>query len=620
MALFVRFAYFLQHLSSPFFARPFLDQKYYDLCARQLAGAGGDLIGGFRPLLYPYFLSLFYSLHLESGMLLSIMAQHIMGVGMAVLVAWLAMRFFADTKAGLVAGLFFCLSAPPLYFEGELLIATLFSCLLLGVWTSFYQASKSASPRQSGLLWLITGVILGLAAQARPNALPLILAIPALSALRLIRCPKQIAQASTPLLALAGLLAVQILFGALNARHSGTFSLMTQAGGINFYLGNSQSADGMIPRQSSYVVYDGAYRDPIQVMAEQGYQEAMGTEGAISQEAVSNYWKTKTVDQIKQDPLRWLHLMLKKTWLMVWSHEVPNNRSLSFTATHETPLLRWLPVHWWLLVALAPWGLAALFKKEKPELLLWICSFFMLFSGTIVLFFVNSRFRIPLWPGMAILGGGGAIHLWSSLKSRKIPWALASCSLVLLILSCINWFSIPPDPIEGDHAFRAKAYYALGQYEKALADIETTLKTTQENPGYHLQHGNILLALNNSQAALQAYFKALALNASDPALHNNMGIAFENAGETEKALTAYRQALALSPNFHSASVNLLMLAVQESELNLAQQTWNSLSPKFAQTQRMQCIHAMLRYRETDEASYLEEARRIDPELAAQVLK
>ena len=75
VALIIRFAYFLQHAASPFFARPLLDQKYYDLCARQLAGAGGDLIDGFRPLRYPVFLSGVYMLDLDGGMILSIIAH-----------------------------------------------------------------------------------------------------------------------------------------------------------------------------------------------------------------------------------------------------------------------------------------------------------------------------------------------------------------------------------------------------------------------------------------------------------------------------------------------------------------------------------------------------------------
>ena len=66
-ALLVRFAYLIQHSFSPLFARAVLDQKYYDMCARQLAGLGGSVIDGFRPLLYPLFLSFFYRMDPQGG-------------------------------------------------------------------------------------------------------------------------------------------------------------------------------------------------------------------------------------------------------------------------------------------------------------------------------------------------------------------------------------------------------------------------------------------------------------------------------------------------------------------------------------------------------------------------
>lgn len=563
-ALVVRALYLFAHLSSPFFARPFLDQKYYELCARQIAGMGGNVIDGFRPLLYPFVLSVFYLLDPDNGELLSLIAQHTMGIAMAVMVAWLAMHLFDSKRAGLIAGLLFAFSAPPLYFEGELLIATFFSFLLLVLWISICKALENPVPWRAGSLWIISGMILGLAAQARPNALALLLFFPMVFLFRLMR--RKIS--FSPLIGLLGLLVVQLAFAAINSHFSGRFTILTQAGGINFYLGNSKKADGMIPRQDRYVVYEGSYQDPIQAMAIQGYEEA-GHEMPATPERVSAYWKTRTLEEIRQAPAQWIRLMIKKSWLMLWNHEIPNNRSFSFVAEEETPLLQWIPVRWWLLLSLAPWGLAALYRMGKHEMLLWMVSFFVLLSGTIILFFVNSRFRIPLWPGMAILSGGGAIHLWSQLKTGKRPWVLAACSIALLLISCVNWFGIPPDPVEIDHALRSKAYLEIGRPKEALADIEKSLATTQNNPGYHQHHGNILLALNENLAAVEAYHKALTLNPGNPMVHNNVGVAFEQAGQIDKAVIAYTEALRLRPGLPSAATNLLLLVEREKQMEHA---------------------------------------------------
>jgi len=653
VTLIIRFAYFLQHIASPFFARLLLDQHYYDLCARQLAGAGGDMIDGFRPLLYPLFLSAFYALDLDSGMIFSIIAQHILGVGMTVMVAWLAMRMFGNTRAGIVAGLLFCFSAPPLYFEGELLIATLFSFLLLLLWIVVFQALESSTSRRAIVLWLVSGMVMGLAAQARPNALPLLLFFPLLALFRLVQstrkadrmsaihCRQDVGDTASrtadilsaspasptisrlawhPLLALLGLLLIQSAFGLVNAKYSGSFSLMTQAGGINLYLGNSQKADGMIPRQSRHVVYEGKYRDPIQVMAEQGYREASGKIGTLSPTEVSNYWKEKAIEEIQNDPARWLGLMARKSWLMLWSHEVPNNRSLSFAASQETPMLLWLPVRWWLLLALLPWGLAALIKKGRHELVLWSLSFLVLFSGTVVLFFVNSRFRIPLWPGLAILGGGGATYLWSSLKTRHFPPTPIIFSVALLLLSAINWFGIPPDPIENDLSMRASAYYDQGRYEEALPDILECIKIAPNNPRYHFVFGNILLAQEKPDIAIRAYLKALSLDPTDPMFHNNIGIAFEETGDPEKAMVAYQKAQELRPGHRAARTNQLLLAIQTDRLTLATSILEQIPPEDRNHASLQCAQLILRYKETGEATFLSRAEAINTPLAEQLTR
>ena len=625
-ALIVRILYFSQHVLSPFFSRPLLDQHYYDLCARQLVGAGGNLIDGFRPLLYPIFLSLFYRLDLDSGLLLSLVAQHLLGIGMAVMVARLAMRMFENAKAGVIAGLLFCFSAPPLYFEGELLITTLFSFLLLLLWMAVSRALENREPRRAAPLWITSGIVLGLASQARPNALPLLLAFSLVALFRLKnrRASASIPQAARqpawhPLLAILGLLLVQTLFGFLNAKYNGHFSLMTQAGGINFYLGNSQKADGMIPLQSEHVVYQGEYRDPIQVMAEQGYRDASGTSGEISPKEVSNYWKQKTLEEIHKDPARWIELMAKKTWLMFWNHEVPNNRSFSFAAKEETPILNWLPIRWWFLLALFPWGIAALHRKGQTERILWITTFIVLFSGTVVLFFVNSRFRIPLWPGMAVMGGGGAIYFWTSLKARKARLIPIFCSGVLLFFSGINWFHIPPDPIENDLSMRANALYEQGRYEKAKHDIEACLVITSNNPRYHFILGNILLAQKEPAAAIQSYLKAISLNPADPMFHNNLGIAFENAGNPNQALVAYRKALKLQPNHRAAKTNFLLLAIQTNRFELANNILQGISSEDRRNATLQCAISMLRYKETGDQFSLMSAMQINPTLAEQLL-
>ena len=766
ISLVIRVAYLLQHAGSPFFARPLLDQHYYDLCARQLAGAGGDLIDGFRPLLYPLFLSVFYRINLDSGVLFALLTQHAMGISMSVMIAWLAFRLFNSTKAGVAAGLLFAFSAPPLYFEGELLITTLFSFLLLLLWMTIYQALHSDEKSSIGIhpttrplvprearptqdnpedkvsdecrtqlfceakgrvfdrqmnmngrrdacgsgdlssantvplrekesaLWLIAGILLGLAAQARPNALPLLIFFPLVTLIRLFSkrhksAPgehalpvssrhaftqkQKLVFALSPLSALVGLVLIQAVFGAINAHYSGHFSLTTQAGGINFYLGNGQHADGMIPRQSKHVVYEGEYRDPIQVMAEQDYRAATGKTGAINPSAISKYWTDTTIKEIRQDPKHWMGLMAKKCWLMFWNHEVPNNRSFAFNAKEETSLLRWLPVRWWVLLALLPWGIASIKYNGDKKDLLWPFTFLILFSGTLVLFFVNSRFRIPLWPVLSVLGGGGIIYLREQTKSFPFTSQLlrrfnivinrertqspkhlfflrstdslsvketainsehlidastkrnaistlipAVTSILLILLSTLNWLKIPEDPIEHDLSMRAGLYLETGQYDKALQDITHCLTIAPNNPRYHFVLGNIFLAQENNPAAINAYLRAIRLDPNDPMFHNNLGIAFENQSDFPRAELAYQNALKLQPQHFAARTNLMLLKLRVDEIDQSRRLLQPLLQQAPDNPTLLCAKMMMAYKLSGDPEALKIAHQLNLQLAEQL--
>ena len=112
MALVVRLLYVIQLSASPYFTRPLLDQRYYDLCARQLAGEPGSLIDGFRPLLYPLYLSAFYVMDIESGVLLSILSQFMLGIGMCVLIALLTSKLMNREKVSVLLFRYFKLPSP----------------------------------------------------------------------------------------------------------------------------------------------------------------------------------------------------------------------------------------------------------------------------------------------------------------------------------------------------------------------------------------------------------------------------------------------------------------------------------------------------------------------------
>ena len=578
VALLVRAAYLVEHLGSAFFGVPILDEAFYDAAARALLAGEelGPLNPGFRPLLYPLFLALAYRVGGGSDVIAAVALQHALGVATALLVAAMARRVFRSDAAALAGGLLYALAGPPLFFEGELLIEALFVLLVaLALWAALVAGERGGVAR-----WLLAGALVALASLARPNALVLLPAF-ALAALLPRGEPVQAGSEfagrrppwrvfAPPALALAGALATLLVAGLALAPLAGRFQLVGGAGGVNLYLGNKRGADGAIPRQDRPAHYGHEYRDTVQLFADEEYRRALAARGEPVTErtdpgAVSRYWLGRTGTEVAADPGAWLRLTARKVSLLLWNREIPNNKSWDFVAREEGRLLRRLPVRWWLLLGLAPLGLAAAWRAGGASRAgaLWVAAHAALLGAGVVLFFVNDRYRIPLWAPMAVLAGGGLVDL--ARAARRGPRPLARRAGVALALAAVSLADRPwlrlPGPAR-DHLFRSIAAREKGRGELALADARTAVALEPGNATAWFQLGLVEQDHGRDAAALAAYRQAVRRDPAEARIHNNAGTALERLGSARDAAAAYRAALACDPDYGPALVNLALLELR----------------------------------------------------------
>ncbi len=574
----VRAMYFLENGATPTFAVPLLDQKYYFLFAESIV-RGDDLTvyGGFRPVLYPLFVAAWLAVAGGAGgMVLAIAVQHLLGVATAVMTG--AVGYLAAGRrpmAALAAGLLYAFAPPPVFFEGKLLIATMMTflvaaMLLLGV------VALSRPPATAWRWWVASGVVAALAAQARPNILlffPLFGLVP-LALLWRDRAPARLWM----LLAVPALLAIQAGFGLVNQWQSGRYQFVTSAGGINFYVGNNAKADGMIPRAAHTTTYEGEYRDSIAVFAEVEYQllaEQRGFTPSDDPDAVSDFWYAETWRQIGDAPQRWIGLMARKTLLAFGNYEIPNGESFHFTAREESLLLRLMPVRWAVLMLLLPAGAVFAWRGGSREVLLFLSIFTAIYAASFILFFVNSRFRIPLWPGMCALGGAGLVGLseaWRAGRWRAIaPTAVTGAVLAALSVSSA---SLVTGELARDHDsrsffFRSVAYYENREFQKAWDNMERAVAIKEPTGDMMLHWGNVEYGLGNYEAAIERYEESLRLEPGEPRTYNNIGAALEELGRPAEAHAAYLAALELSPRHRTALVNAALLELRAGRIDQA---------------------------------------------------
>lgn len=593
LGLFVRLAFFVEHANSPSFGVPTLDQKYYDTVAKMLI-AGEDLheLHGFRPLLYPLFLAGFYQLGGAWGVDLALLVQHLLGIATGVIVALLGARIFRHRLAGAVGGALFLLAPLPLYFEGELLIEPGYIFLIfLGLWLHLHTAETRGA--RSAWLWIACGAMIVLASQARANILVFLAVYPLFAAWRW--WPTRDRAALLPLLGLLGALAMMIPWGIINLKQADRFHLVTNAGGVNFYLGNHRGADGMFGTDvvtalsdlsrsnkiSTAGVANERYEDLVEVWAREEYAAAMRAQGrpsANDPKAISDYWTQRTLAEIKSDPAAWVKLLAKKTWLIFfWNREVPNNKDFAFLQ-QEFFWLRVLPVCWVGLLMLAPAGLWAAARFKNRDGLFILLVYAGIYSAGNVAFFICDRYRYPVWPALAVLAGGGAVAAWAMWRRRD--WrglALVGAGAGLMAaVSLPNWFGAKLPNFAQDYYFRSSAWYEKGNFTAALADISRSVALDARNAGAQQHRGNVLFALNRLEEARAAYEEALRFIPGDSSVWNNLGATLEALGDTETALRAYRRATECQPPLPLAFLGSAFIQTRAGDLAAATATLDQL--------------------------------------------
>jgi tetratricopeptide (TPR) repeat protein len=291
--------------------------------------------------------------------------------------------------------------------------------------------------------------------------------------------------------------------------------------------------------------------------------KAQGRDPETDPAAISAYWTHRAVQEIKADPQHWFALMIKKSWLMLWNTEVPNNKSFAFLQ-EEFLWLRLLPVHWWLLLIFVPVGIWAATRKGNWDALFILLVFLVFYFAGNILFFICDRYRYPLWPAMAVLAGGGCVAVLELVRLRQrraIAWASASI-IAIAAISLPNWFGIKLPSFARDYFFRSVAWYEKGHFAEALNDIDRSVALDPADASALQQQGNVLSALNRLAEARQSYEQALKLYPDEAGTWNNLGVTLAALGQTENAVHAFHRATECQPPSRNAFFGMAFIQIR----------------------------------------------------------
>ena len=449
VAALLRLVYVLALRDHPRFDAPTMDAGYHLAWARSLA-AGEVFQEGpfFRAPLYPYFLALWSALSPDST-LLARMAQGVLGAVTAGLTAGLAQRV-AGRASAWWAGVLVAVSPVMVALDAELLIPVLLVPLLLLALGCCVRWGGEDRPWAA----LGTGLLFGLAAIARPNVL---LFMPALFAWTLWRTRRPAAGLALALGTLVPIVPVTVA----NALAGDAALISTQAG-VNLWIGNNPQSDGVsaIVPGTRQGWWNGYYDAVAAAEAEEGR--------ALKPSEVSQHYVGRSLAWMSRDPAAAARLLAWKARLLATNVELANNQDLEFTARRTLPALRYSPSRWDLLFGFGLVGLVLAWRRGQRGAGV-LLGFTAVYALSVVLFFVNARFRAPLLPVLSVGAGYALVQLAAGLRARDVR----ACALVglpaLLLVGLSNL--VPAAVQESDAAGLAD----LGRAELARGDAGAAL-------------------------------------------------------------------------------------------------------------------------------------------------
>ncbi|MEE3327757.1 MAG: tetratricopeptide repeat protein [Myxococcota bacterium] len=649
LALALRLAYLWgQSRNNPLFLLPRVDAHWHQGWAEQIAsGQGMDPEPYYRAPLYYYLLGGLYWLvgpHVLWGRLL--------GCALGSLTTYVTARLgfsLGGFRVGVLAGLLAAFYWPGIYFDAELLTASLESLLGASLVLMLVYAGRENGIRA----FFAAGLIWGLACIARPNFLAL---APVILVWLFWLTPVSVSMsrrwARGGLLAL-GLILVILPVTLRNFSVSGEPILITYTGGVNFYIGNNPESTGIsavIPGARRSL--EGGFRDARRIPeAERGR--------SLSAQELSDYWWNRGLSWVRADPFAWLQHSFYKFRLFFSPVALSNNQPIWFFASlSEISLIFW--VGFPLIACLALASVLLLGARWREWFLPW--GFAATYAVTVIIFFVNARVRLPVYPVLIVSGAAGVVELSRRITSRS--WRDLLLYGGALLLSAIFVFTNPPfdrngfyQDNEGEgHGIFGHHYASLGSsgsedetralqhFEKAVrlkpgspnlqidlakqyqimkrsGEAELVLaraaKRFPDSAEVHFEYGRLLNELKRPRESLNEFQLAVRLQPAYAEAHQALGCRLGALNQATAAERPLRLAIQLDPSLLPARLCLAGVHLQQNRLEDAARLYRGVlddEPRHHQALIGLADVAMLSESLDEAAEYYRAALRLDPAL------
>jgi tetratricopeptide (TPR) repeat protein len=519
--------------TSIFFDGLILDSTIYDDWARAIVG--GDWLhhqAFYLPPLYPYLLGVLYGTLGHSYALVDLV-QQLLGILNLLLIHRVAETLFGR-RVALYAACGAALYGPFAFFETKILATTLGLTLNLVVLLMLVRAERGAPPggRVPSGRAFIAGLSIGVAALCLPATV-------LLAPLYVLLGLRRDGRAAGLLLAgtLVGLSPVPIH----NLAVAGDPLVLSGQGGITFYQGNHPGAAGL------YTQVPGFSGDPeAQAREERAIAEREAGRPLLRSQ-VSAHFFGKGLAYILGSPGSWLLLEARKLGYLLGDYEASTEYSLLLERS-RIPWL-WLPLLPYAAIIAAAVGGLWLLRREPPGRRggAGLAAYTLYAAAIPLLFYVSSRYRLPLVPALLIYGAvfvDAMVTRWRA----GTPWGRvhAGAAAAALCVGLVSYIPLGRPSVSAE----ANVHYNIGslladrgRYQEAIEEYDRALARWPGNVFAWINRGNSLDRLGREDEALASYRRAQEVDAGFWTAYAAQGVILHREKRYADEVEVYRRGL-----------------------------------------------------------------------------
>lgn len=546
LAIVIRVIYLLEYrFHSPFYDFLLLDSEVYTRGAKAIAS--GDWLGSevfYGAPLYPYLLAVIYRFLSDEYLLV-----HLLQSGIGLLSLWLlysiARRAF-NRRTGLIAVVVALFYPTLIFYETKIMATTVsvFLSLLVILW--LLKTRDNPTPKN----WVIGGVLFGISVLTRPAGLLFLFFIPVWIWIGFSEpIKKRLIFISSLIFGLC------LTVGPVTLRNYAVgkdFVLISSQGGITFYQGNNPKARGL------YVSLSEFSGSPLTQGQEEKELAQKDLGRPLKRSEVTKYWLGKGVRFILKHPLRYVKLEFLKLYRFLNNFEYSGEYNILLEKDY-IKVLHLLFVPYAVIISFGVWGLI-ISRRKWRELSLF---YFFIAANLLVmlLFFVSSRYRLPIVPVLILFASVGIYDTYEKLRSRMdlghlVPLAVIP---VMLLISLSKLDRAHEFQLGGGHYNLGNHFFDKKEYEKAIREYRKNLEINPRSLFTLYNLGNTYYVTGRMKEALATYKRVVKVKYHFKTAHLKMARIYEKRGEIAQAIREYEIFLEKNPDSQQANKALKRL-------------------------------------------------------------